>query len=53
MPKFENTTIKYSVDGGTNWETITFVNEMYSYTDLDDYIHESMKIKGHAKADNV
>ena len=53
MPKFENKTIKYSVDGGTNWETITFVNSMYSYTDFDDYIHEFMKKKGHVKADKT
>lgn len=46
MPEFENKTIKYSVDGGTNWETITFVNGMYSYTDLDDYIHKFTKKKG-------
>lgn len=48
MPAFENSTIKYSVDGRTNWETITFVNGMYSYTDLDDYIHEFMRKQGHA-----
>lgn len=40
MPKFENKAIKYSVDGGSNWEAITFVNGMYLYTDLDDYIHD-------------
>ena len=43
MPEYENNTINYSVDGGTKWETIIFVNGMYSYTDLDDYIHEFMR----------
>ena len=26
-----------------NWKSITFQNGMYSYTDLDDYIHEVIK----------
>ena len=34
MPEYRNKTIKYSVDGGKNWETITSVSGMYSYTDL-------------------
>ena len=38
--KYNNNKIKYSHDGGSNWETITFVNAMYSYSDINDYIHQ-------------
>ena len=31
-------------------ETITFVNGMYSYTEIDDYIHQYIGKKGHKKA---
>ena len=51
MTNYDNNTIKYSPNGGTNWETITFVNGMYAYTDRDDYIHEYMKQKGHVRAE--
>lgn len=54
MPEFENKTIKYSVDGGTNWETITFVNGIHSNTGWPwrwySWIHEE---KGHVKADKT
>ena len=33
---YNNNTIKYSPDNGTNWKTITFVDGMYLYDDLDD-----------------
>ena len=39
---YNNNTIKYSPDNGTNWKTITFVDGMYSYDDLDDYITQSI-----------
>ena len=39
--------IKYSPDGGVSWETVTFVDGMYTYSDLNDYIHQYMKKKGH------
>ena len=45
MPEYESKTIKYGVDGGVNWKTITFENGMYSYTDLDEFIHEYKKKK--------
>ena len=35
---YGNNKIKYSHDKGTNWETITFVDGMYSYDDIDEYI---------------
>ena len=40
VPEYENNTIKYSVDGGINRETVNSVNGMYSCNDLDDFIHE-------------
>ena len=46
MPEYDSKTIKYSVDSGANWKTITFETGMYSYTDVDDYIHEVMKKYG-------
>ena len=45
---YNNNTIKYSPDNGTKWETITFVDGMYSYDDLDDYITQSI-IQNEAK----
>ena len=35
---YGNNQIKYSKDNGTSWETITFVDGMYSYDDIDKYI---------------
>ena len=45
--EYGNNQIKYSHDGGNNWETITFVDGMYSYDDIDQYIKKYMKSKGH------
>ena len=49
--------LKYSTNGGTSWETVTFVDGMYTYSDLNDYLHQYMKKKGHkttdAKKDDV
>ena len=39
--------IKYSTNGGTSWETITFVDGMYSYSDLNAYIHQYMDQQNH------
>ena len=39
--------IKYSTDSGTSWETITFVHGMYSYSELNDYIHQYMDQQNH------
>ena len=39
--------IKYSHDKGNSWETITFVDGMYSYDDIDKYIKDYMKSKNH------
>ena len=44
---YGNNKIKYSHDNGNNWETIKFVDGMYSYDDIDKYIKDYMKRKGH------
>ena len=44
---YRNNKIKYSHNDGNNWETITFVDGMYSYDDIDLYIKKYMKAKGH------
>ena len=44
---YGNNQIKYSKDNGTNWETITFVDGMYSYDDIDKYIKKYLKNKEH------
>ena len=45
--KYKNNTIKYSTDAGQSWETVTFVDGMYSYSDLNDYLHQYMDRKNH------
>ena len=49
---YGNNQIKYSYDKGTNWETITFVDGMYSYDDIDEYIKKYMKDKKHLVKDD-
>ena len=44
---YGNNQIKYSHNNGTNWETITFVDGMYSYDDIDKYIKKYLKSKEH------
>ena len=48
---YKNNKIKYSTDSGNSWETIDFVDGMYSYSDLDDYIHQYMDNKKHSSED--
>ena len=50
--QYQNTQIKYSPDGGTSWETVEFVDGMYTYSDLNDYLHQYMKKKGHLTTDD-
>ena len=38
--EYGNKTIKYSKDNGSTWKTITFIDGMYSYDDLIDYINK-------------
>ena len=38
--QYQNNEIKWSPDGGTSWETVKFVDGMYTYSDLNDYLHQ-------------
>ena len=49
--EYGNKQIKYSPDNGTNWKTINFVDGMYSYDDLKDYIRESIVAQGDKSSD--
>ena len=49
---YGNNQIKYSHNKGTDWETITFIDGMYSYDDIDLYIKKYMKDKGHLVKDD-
>ena len=50
-PNYDNNTLKYSHDNGSTWTTVTFPNGMYSYSDLDDYLHQTMKTNTHINGD--
>ena len=43
---YKNNSIKHTHDGST-WHTITFTDGMYSYSDINDYIHQYMDQKSH------
>ena len=47
---YNNNKIKYTHDGST-WQTITFTDGMYSYSDINDYIHQYMDQKSHHSTD--
>ena len=47
---YKNNKIKYTHDGST-WQTITFTDGMYSYSDINDYIHQHMSQKSHHSTD--
>ena len=49
--EYDNNKIKYTHDGST-WHTITFTNGMYSYSDINDYIHQYMVQKSHHSTDS-
>ena len=48
---YNNNTLKYTHDG-TTWHTITFTDVMYSYSDINDYIHQYMAQKSHHSTDS-
>ena len=48
---YKNNTIKYTHDAST-WQTITFVDGAYSYSDINDYIHQYMDQKNHHSTDS-
>ena len=43
LEQYQNNKIKYSPDGRNQWETVTFIDGMYTYSDLNDYLHQYMK----------
>lgn len=44
--QYNNNLIKYSPDAGITWKNITFANGVYSYSDLNNAIHDVMKANG-------
>ena len=48
---YSNNKIKYTHDEST-WNTITFSDGMYSYSDINDYIHQYMEQKSHHTTDS-
>ena len=48
---YKNNTIKYTNDRGRNWNTVTFKDGMYSYTDINDYLHQYMESQNHHSTD--
>ena len=48
---YGNNKIKYTHDGST-WQTITFTDGMYSYSDINDYLHQYMSQKSHHSTDS-
>ena len=49
---YKNNAIEYSNDRGANWNTVTFKDGMYSYTDINDYLHQYMEKQNHHKLIN-
>ena len=48
---YGNNKIKYSHDKGS-WQAITFTDGMYSYSHINDYIHQHMAQKNHHSTDS-
>ena len=48
---YKNNNIKYLSDRGANWNTVTFKDGMYSYTDINDYLHQYMERQNHYSTD--
>ena len=46
---YNNNTLLYSHDSGTNWTTITLPDGNYSYDDLNRYIQQVLQNNGHSK----
>ena len=51
LEQYQNNKIKYSPDGRNQWETVTFIDGVYTYSDLNDYLHQYMKKNGHKTTD--
>ena len=50
---YQNKTVKYSHNKGVTWNIVTFPDGMYSYSDLNDYLHQVMKNHSHVKSDGT
>ena len=48
---YNNNTIKYSNDRGVNWNTVTFKDGVYFYTDINNYLHQYMENQNHHTTD--
>ena len=49
---YKNNSIKYRNDRGVNWNTVTFKDGMYSYTDINEYLRQYMEQKNHHSTDS-
>ena len=50
--EYGNNSIKYSKDNGTSWKTINFVDGMYSYDDLSEFINQVITDNGDQPSNN-
>ena len=50
--EYQNKTIKYSTNNGKSWETVTFVDGMYSYNHINNYLHQFLDKKNHKTGNN-
>ena len=50
--EYGNNKIRYSKDNGSTWKNIQFVDGMYSYDDLSDYINDVIKENKDQPSDN-
>ena len=50
--EYGNNSIKYSKDNGTGWKTINFVDGMYSYDDLSEFINQVITDNGDQPSNN-
>ena len=49
---YKNNTITYTNDRGVNWNTVTFKDGMYSYTDINEYLRQYMEQYNHHSTDS-
>ena len=50
--KYNNNKLKYSKDNGANWVEIVLRDGNYSYSDISQYIRQTLEINGDLTADN-
>lgn len=49
---YNNNSLKYSHDNGITWNIVTFPDGMYSYSDLNGFLHNTMKTNNHYRTVN-